>query len=909
MKKFKIVAIIQVYNEIEKGNLERFFRYINDSVDEVVVYDDCSTDGSYEYALQHAYKVIRGVRNDFSSEIAHKQVLLDEALKLNPDFILSIDADEILMNGSAEGLQKLCVECELENIDAFDFHLINLWRSVNWKRVDSLYNDGWFTKFWRVSSGMSFDLSKSGLHQKLYPTCIRRIKRQETVQILHFGFADIINQAYKYLTYKSHGQRGYEMLDRLISEDSLSLVEVPESLFPPGLYSKDRKPEKRNFIEVLGDVEVMKPQVQRPKYSIACLVYKSTEWLEFVYEQILRYTNNPDVEFYFVTNDADPHVIEYLKNNHIAYYVHKNTAEERNQWYINNVYRAYNYAVSVAKGDFVVLINSDMCFSDGWFDALLAAYDGSNVVSSRLVESGKLKTGLHGIEKNFGIDIEGYKEIDFLKFAKAISKDQVLKRGLYMPLFFRKDHFISIGCYPEGNLKVNADIFSNDVALPSEKHISGDAILMKRLETIGIQHVTAMNSIVYHFQCGEKDSVGYKMAMHVENNLAICNDLCSGIMGEKVLWNYLLDQIPGSYALDMVILGRASFESRARATIDEQFPKTKVVIQNATFIDRIHPELYTICFLQDDLRGMGKSTVQQEINLRYADKLVTNSIQTSLSYPEYDFEIIPVGVDSELFSPADKSFLRAKHGLNAGRVGIFVGSLSEVKGWSKVKDCISHFKDMTWIVVSKYDESYEAHNVRMYSRIQQSQLAELLNCADVFIIGSPVETQCLAAVEANLCNVPVAMPLVGIYKDFSDHERSKVGIFNDNLIEAVTQALGLNFNPRELILKKGFTVKNSIDKWSALVEKSYLEAKRQEDSKIQKTLPTGVFKKSYIFSTWAIRNFLIDFVLGDKYWLIASLFTRRGAKHALRNLLIYAGLLSVVKGGLERLKQLKSGVR
>jgi hypothetical protein len=895
MKNYKIVAVVQIYNELEKGNLQRFFNYITPCVDGVVVYDDCSTDGSYEYALKHASKVIRGTKNNFSLEIEHKQQLLEVALSLNPDFILSIDADEVLSCGGSEGLQKLCAQCEFDEIDGYEFHLINLWRSSNWKRVDSLYNDGWFNKLWRVSGDMHFDLSKTGLHQKLYPPCIKKVEKQNILQILHYGFADITNQAYKYLTYRSHGQRGYIMLDRLISEDSLMLEEVPESLYPPELYQKDQMPHKRSFVEALGDVEKLKPRVNRPKYSIACLIYKSTEWLEFVYEQVLKFTDLNEIEFYFVTNDADTHVIEYLIDNHIPHYVYENSDIQRSEWYINNVYRAYNYSVSVAKGDFVVLINSDMCFSEGWFGALVAGYDGRNVVSSRLVESGKLKTGLHGIEKNFGTNISSFKEADFLHFAKSIAKNQIAEGGLYMPLFFRREHFTKVGGYPEGNLRINADIFSNDVALQSEQHISGDAVFMKRLETIGVRHVTAMNSIVYHFQCGEKDSEAYEASKGITKNIAICNDICGGLMGEKVLWSYLLEGIPATYALDMTILGRASFENRARATIDKDIPATKVVIQNATFIDRIHPKIYTICFLQDDLRKMGKSSVQQEINLKYADKLVTNSVQTSLSYPEYEFEIIPVGVDSELFRPADKDFLRQKHGLTTDKVGIFVGSLSEVKGWSKVKGCIDHFKEMTWIVVSKYNEKYDAPNVRMYSCIDQVLLSELLNCADVFVIGSPVETQCLAAVEANLCNVPVAMPLVGIYKDLNKAELSSVGIFNDNLIEAVTSVFVGTFSPREVIVSKGLTVEKNLTQWTDLVERAYLEAKIKEFTTSRLLISNSGWKFKLVKCGYASRNFLINNVLGDKYWVLADVFTVRGVKHLARNILLNLGLLGLTK--------------
>ena len=47
MKKYKIVAIAQIYNELQKENLERFVKHVLPLVDALVVYDDASADGSF----------------------------------------------------------------------------------------------------------------------------------------------------------------------------------------------------------------------------------------------------------------------------------------------------------------------------------------------------------------------------------------------------------------------------------------------------------------------------------------------------------------------------------------------------------------------------------------------------------------------------------------------------------------------------------------------------------------------------------------------------------------------------------------------------------------------------------------------------------------------------------------------
>lgn len=638
---FKIVAIIQVYNELEKGNLQRFFRYIKNCVDEVVVYDDCSTDGSYEYAKKNTQWVLRGLKNDFTSEIKHKQILLETALSLKPDFIFSIDADEVISAGGDNSLQLLCKLCIEKDLDGLEFQLINLWRSTNWKRLDSLYNEGWQVRLWRIKSNMSFDVSKQGLHKKNFPESVKKTYKQNDLKIIHYGFSDDINLAHKYLTYKKHGQRGYDMLDRLLDENQLILEEVSSSLFPVGLHHNSPKPNKRSFVEALEVIESLKCKVEKPKYSIACLIYKSVEWLDFVYKQLLKYTDFKDVEFYFVANDASENVIKYLKNNHIPHYIHQNYEIKKDEWYIKNVYKAWNYAVQVAKGDFVVLINSDMCFSPGWLDALIAAYDGNNVISSRLVESGKLPSGLHGIEKNFGKDISDYKEKKFLTFTNSISKKKIVEGGLYMPFLFRKDHFIKVNGYPEGNLKKNADIFSNDIASRNEEQLPGDKVLIQKLKTIGVKHVTALNSIVYHFQNGEQDSKDKIITNTYFKNIAVCGDLSLKTFENKILAHYLVGNIPNTYLIDAKLIINNNSKEKINKIIKNNYPKTSIIIKNATSSNFINPELYTICFIEDDLRKAGKRNVIQEINLKYCDKRVTNSIEIAISYAEYDFEIIP----------------------------------------------------------------------------------------------------------------------------------------------------------------------------------------------------------------------------------------------------------------------------
>jgi glycosyltransferase involved in cell wall biosynthesis len=302
--------------------------------------------------------------------------------------------------------------------------------------------------------------------------------------------------------------------------------------------------------------------------------------------------------------------------------------------------------------------------------------------------------------------------------------------------------------------------------------------------------------------------------------VAICNDLVTGSMGERVLWDFLLEAIPGSVGVDQRLVGSSgNFAAKARHYLDKYHPDTRMIIQNATFIDYIDTTRLTIAFLQDNLRAMGRTSEQQESNLRRANLCVANSIQTAASYPDYTFEIIPVGIDTDLFQPLPRQAVRTELGFGDGPVGIFVGCFSEVKGWSQLVDCIRQFPEITWILVSKYEETFTAPNARVYNQVPQPFLIKLLNCANFFIIGSPVETECLAALEACLCDIPVVMRNVGIFQDFSVAERRQLGIFGPDFGANIPAVLQGSFTPRRVILERHLSVKDSMAQWLQLLNR------------------------------------------------------------------------------------------
>jgi len=236
--------------------------------------------------------------------------------------------------------------------------------------------------------------------------------------------------------------------------------------------------------------------------EIISLIFKSLDYLELIYNQLKSdncKVDGWDVSLRIVANDATDEVIEKLKTLDIPYSVYNDP--KPNDYYLNRVYRCWNYAGKTSSSENICFVNSDMVFSKDWLSNLLKHHDGINIPCSRLVESGKMLSGTHGVSLDCG---KSPKKIDYElwdKVSTSIKEDNVYHRGLYMPCIFEKKRFIESGMYPEGN------IYMDGIGTLNGFVQSGDDWYFRKLEReYNMSHITVFNSLVYHIQEGEKDS-------------------------------------------------------------------------------------------------------------------------------------------------------------------------------------------------------------------------------------------------------------------------------------------------------------------------------------------------------------------------------------------------------------------
>lgn len=235
----KIIGFAQLRNELEKGNLENWFKCMIPICDYIYIYDQNSTDGSIEYYSRFNNTiVIKSPTNRFKEEMICKEELLQKIVNEHPDtdWIFALDGDTLidgrLLRNNGQELKKLCASLVTDNNDGYIFGHKNLWRSDTYWRYDSDYDwlDGnGVCPLWKFKPDMHFEV-RSGLHIRAFPISINTTMRLD-YKLVHRGFSTDSQIINKYNVYKSFGQTGY-LLDRFLNEEALSVEKIDPDLLP-----------------------------------------------------------------------------------------------------------------------------------------------------------------------------------------------------------------------------------------------------------------------------------------------------------------------------------------------------------------------------------------------------------------------------------------------------------------------------------------------------------------------------------------------------------------------------------------------------------------------------------------------------------------------------------------------------
>ncbi|MBR6778577.1 MAG: glycosyltransferase family 2 protein [Clostridia bacterium] len=213
----KIVLSMVVKNESNRY-LEKVLNSIKNCVDDVLIIDDASTDNTVqicEKCLKDVpHTIIKNAKSMFKHEYKLRKKQWKETLKLNPGWILSLDADEVLENSFKEKLQYLI---NINNIDVYNFKLFDMWNDEEYR--DDQYwkaHNSYMTFFIRFQPNFKYKFKKTNQHCGRLPKNLSCLQNANVdVRIKHFGWAREQDRIAKYNRYMELDKDGkYGVMDQ-----------------------------------------------------------------------------------------------------------------------------------------------------------------------------------------------------------------------------------------------------------------------------------------------------------------------------------------------------------------------------------------------------------------------------------------------------------------------------------------------------------------------------------------------------------------------------------------------------------------------------------------------------------------------------------------------------------------------
>ena len=179
----------------EERWIEKSLESASEVCQEIVILDDCSTDNTVNICKKFPKVVDIYERKEPLplDEVRDRNILLELALKLDPDYILTIDGDEVLMPNSKEILyEELSVL--YPNAKVLYLQILDVWDKPNQIRIDGIYGKTWSPRLIKVektSPILKFYSTKYDGNLHCYNSLIEEIQEtyfyNSTVKLLHYS--------------------------------------------------------------------------------------------------------------------------------------------------------------------------------------------------------------------------------------------------------------------------------------------------------------------------------------------------------------------------------------------------------------------------------------------------------------------------------------------------------------------------------------------------------------------------------------------------------------------------------------------------------------------------------------------------------------------------------------------------
>lgn len=260
--------------------------------------------------------------------------------------------------------------------------------------------------------------------------------------------------------------------------------------------------------------------------TIFSLIFQSPEYADWIWESVHK--NTPEIaagkaKFVIMLNNPTEEVWEHVRKKGYNWALHNSdpdiTEDDLVEMgyggpaYLHSVYGAYNLCLELSTTPYTVLLNSDMYPAPGWLPGLMKYANPDTIVTSALVEPRRqgnifrnfiTRDQVHAFNGGYGL--KDFNPKQFEEFASLISKPGTQDLISYQPIMIHKEVTDVLGLYyPEGNVLSNSLYSGSKIRMWNGRWIEyGDMYFIRKAREAGIKCIQSNESIVYHFDNGER---------------------------------------------------------------------------------------------------------------------------------------------------------------------------------------------------------------------------------------------------------------------------------------------------------------------------------------------------------------------------------------------------------------------
>jgi glycosyltransferase involved in cell wall biosynthesis len=201
----RITAMLQVRNEADRY-LDTVLRELSEYVDDIVVVDDASTDGTVKLcrSFPKVKSLVELSESHFGREADLKVLLWQAACAEGPDWLLAVDADELFEDRIKQEIRSIV---DQDRYDWAAFRMYDFWGGTTHYREDALWqlHKRHTVALVRYMPGYYYFYPSINHHVPRVPLTYNALPgHQSDIRIKHYGWAGSEeDRRSKYLRYRT----------------------------------------------------------------------------------------------------------------------------------------------------------------------------------------------------------------------------------------------------------------------------------------------------------------------------------------------------------------------------------------------------------------------------------------------------------------------------------------------------------------------------------------------------------------------------------------------------------------------------------------------------------------------------------------------------------------------------------